>query len=238
MKNKLSYKCQNLTVLLIEDYLPLQEKIASFLSDYFNEIHVASDGAEGLEKYITFKKEYGKHYDIVISDYEMPKLNGIELIKKIKELSTKQVFIVISAHQDPKYLIEFINLGILHFIPKPLQPQEILTVLEKVSTNLVDKDDNVKILSRTHSWHTIHKSLSYKGKYIKLSKYDILLFEILIQDIGVACSSEKILDYFYLFNEDIQKENIRNMIIRLRKKIPNTTIENLYAIGYMLKFTD
>ena len=238
MKNNLSYKCQNLTVLLVEDYLPLQEKIASFLNDYFNEIHVASDGAEGLEKYITFQKKHAKPYDIVISDYEMPKLNGIELIKKIKELRRKQVFIVISAHQDPKYLIEFINLGILHFIPKPLQAQEILTVLDKVSKYIVDKDDNVQILSHTHSWHIIHKSLSYKGKYIKLSKYDILLFEILIQDIGIACPNEKILDYFYLFNEDIRKENIRNMVIRLRKKVPNITIENLYALGYRLKFTD
>lgn len=220
-------------MLLAEDYLPLQEKIALFLSNYFKEIHTASDGKEALEKYIDFKEKSGKHYDIVISDYEMPKINGIELIKMIKSQHNEQIFIVISAHQKPEYLIAFINLGILHFIPKPIEPHQMLTVFDKVS-DVIEKSD-VQHLSDAHSWYKKSKNLSYKKEQIPLSKYDVLLFEILVEHIGLACSHEKILDHFYLHNEDIQKENIRNMIIRLRKKIPNISIENVYAIGYKLE---
>ncbi len=233
-KNELYHKCQNLTVLLVEDYIPLQEKIALFLSDYFHKIHVASDGEKGLEKYNTFEEAHGAPYDIVISDYEMPKMNGIELIENIKIHHKNQIFVVISAHQNPEYLIKFINLGISHFIPKPIQLQQILTVLHKVSDIFSSKDYEILKLGHSHLWDTSSRSLSYQGRYVKLSKYDILLFEILIQNIDSTCSNEKILNYFYLFNEDIQKENIRNMVIRLRNKVPNMIIESLYGLGYKL----
>ena len=238
IKNELYNKCKKLTVLLVEDYIPLQEKISSFLGDYFNEIHVASDGEEGLDKYVTFEKKHSVSYDIVISDYEMPKMNGIELIENIKAYKSNQVCIVISAHQNPEYLIEFINLGILHFIAKPIQLHQMLTVLNKVSEMFLPKESDILILSKSHIWNTENKSLSYKGQYIKLSKYDVLLFEILIQNIDAPCSYEQILDYFYLFSEDIQKDNIRNMIIRLRKKIPNIRIESLYGLGFKLNVID
>ncbi|MEN8304671.1 MAG: response regulator, partial [Campylobacterota bacterium] len=133
MNKKVYNKCQDLSVLLVEDYLPLQKKITLFLQNYFKKVEVASNGREGVEKYLDFKKKHGTSYDIVISDYEMPKMNGIEMIKEIKDDTNDQLFIVISAHQEPEYLIEFINLGILHYIPKPIEPHTILNVLDKVS---------------------------------------------------------------------------------------------------------
>lgn len=233
MGQSLYKKCKNLNVLFVEDYLPLQKKISSVLGDYFDDIQTASNGEEGLQKYQAFLEKNGKSFDIVMTDYEMPKVNGIELIRAIKEQNKNQAFIVISAHQNPEYLIEFINLGISHFISKPIGPNNMLEVLEKVSDIAVLNDELFRINSSL-IWNKNKKSLFYKGELLYLAKYDLLLFEVLVEDFGHICTIERILAHFYIYNEDIKKENIRNMVVRLRKKIPEIKIESIYGIGYKL----
>ena len=228
-------KCKNLSILFVEDYLPLQKKIASVLCDYFGEVHTALNGKEGLEIYENYQEKNGKPFDIVMTDYEMPKLTGIELIKAIKEENENQVFIVISAHQNPKYLIEYINLDILYFIPKPLSPENILSVLSKVSDKFDSSKDELVHISDSLTWNKTKKSIFYNKELVILAKYDLLLFEILVEYFGLICPIDKILDYFYLNNEDVKQDNIRNMVVRLRKKIPNIKIINIYGIGYKLK---
>jgi DNA-binding response OmpR family regulator len=234
MSQSLYKKCKNLSILFVEDFIPLQKKISSVLCDYFGEVQTASNGAEALAKYEFFKNKNGKSFDIVMTDYEMPKLTGIELIKAIKEQEKEQIFIVISAHQKPEYLIEFINLGILYFVPKPIGAENMLAVFTKVSDTFDSSNDELFTLSESLIWNKTKKSLFYNNELLVLAKYDLLLFEILVEDFGIICTIDKILNHFYLHNEDIKQDNIRNMVVRLRKKIPEISIQSIYGIGYKL----
>jgi len=234
MGQNLYKKCKNLTILFVEDYLPLQKRVTSILNDYFKCVKTASNGKEGLKEYLAFKERTGSNYDIVMTDYEMPKFNGIELIKAIKKIYDKQVFIVISAHQNPEKLIEFINLDITHFATKPFGTKNMFEILNKISDKFMPKDDNLLYISDTLVWHKNEKSLFNKDKQIYLAKYDLLLLEILLKHFNFNCNIEVILSHFYMHNEDIKQNNIRNMIARLRKKIPNILIENIYGLGYKL----
>jgi len=234
MKQNLHQKCQNMTVLFVEDYIPLQKKIASILSDYFKHVQIASNGKEALEKYENFYETNRKFYNIVITDYEMPKLTGIELIKAIKKGNKEQTFIVLSAHQNPEYLIEYISLGISHFIPKPIGPNKLLEVLDKVCDMMVVMDDKLFHINNSLVWNKNKRALFFNNEYLYLAKYDLLLFEVLMEDFGFTCTIDKILSHFYLYNEDVKQENIRNMVIRLRKKIPDIQIKNTYGMGYAL----
>jgi len=232
MKQQLYQKCKNLTVLFIEDYIPLQKKISSVLSDYFDHVQTASDGREGFETYEKFYQKNEKFYDIVITDYEMPKINGMELIKKIKKINNKQIFIVISAHQNSEYLIEYINLGVVHFLSKPVGSSNLLEVLNKVGEIFVSESDDIFHIHNSLIWNKSKKSLLYDGSQLDLAKYDLLLVEILLENFGFTCTTDNILNHFYRNNEDIKQENIRNMIVRLRKKIPGVIIESVYGMGY------
>ncbi|MDX1809582.1 MAG: response regulator transcription factor [Sulfurospirillaceae bacterium] len=234
MAQKLYEKCKDLTILFVEDYLPLQKRLSSILSDYFKKVTTASNGEEGLKAYLDFKDTSGKFYDIVMTDCEMPKFNGMELIKAIKKENDDQIFIVISAHQKPEYLIEFINLGILHFAPKPVGTQNMLAVLNKVSDLFVSDHDAILQVSASLEWNKKKKALLYKGKQLDLAKYDVLLIEVLLENLGYTCTTDNIVNHFYLNNEDIKKDNVRNMIVRLKKKIPDVVIESIYGIGYKL----
>jgi DNA-binding response OmpR family regulator len=237
MGQSLYKKCKNLTILFIEDYIPLQKKIASVLSDYFDFVQVASNGEEGLSEYEKFQQKNGKNFDIVMTDYEMPRVNGIELIRAIKEQNKEQTFIVISAHQNPEYLIEFINLGILHFVPKPISPENMLEVLDKVSDKCIAEIEDLFYINSSLTWNKKNKCLLYNSELLNLAKYDLLLLEILLENFGLLCSIDKILNHFYLHNEDIKQDNIRNMVVRLRKKIPDINIQSIYGVGYKLVAT-
>jgi len=231
IERHLCKKCKTLSILLVEDYLPLQKKIATFLDGYFGDVHIATNGAEGLEAYKKYQRTNEKFFDVVMSDYEMPKLNGIELIKAIQKENKNQIFVVISAHQNPEYLIEYINLGVMHFIPKPINPEKILEVLNKIC-ELFTKECNLLHINTTLSWDRDKKTLFYNGELLHLSKYDLLLLEALLENFGFICSNEKIVSHFYINCEDIKVENIRNMVVRLRKKIPKINIESIYGVGY------
>ncbi len=233
MKISSCKKYKTLSILLIEDYLPLQKKLSTFLDDYFDYVQAASNGAEGLIEYKKYQQTNNKFFDIVMTDYDMPKLNGIELIKVIQKENKDQIFVVISAHQNPEYLIEYINLGVLHFISKPVAYDSILKILDKIYDKFI-KRDNLFYINSSLAWDKNRKSLFCEGQLINLSRYDLLLIEVLLDDFGFICHNEKIIDHFYLNNEDIKLDNIRNMVVRLRKKIPDMKIESVYGIGYRI----
>lgn len=119
-----------LSVLYVEDDLQLQHSFAQFLKKIFNHVEVVSDGVEGLEKY------KDKNFDIVITDILMPKMNGIEMSKAIKQINEEQEIVVISAFQDSEYLLSAIELGIDAYILKPINYENISNVLYKVAQRI------------------------------------------------------------------------------------------------------
>lgn len=121
---------KDLTVLYVEDDLYIQEQSEKFFNKIFKSITIASDGIEALSIY---EKE---SFDIVITDILMPNMNGLELSKNIKEINSHQPIIVVSAHNEPEHLIEFINLNIRQFIQKPIVFEDILLTLYSESKNI------------------------------------------------------------------------------------------------------
>ena len=137
-------KCLN--VLYIEDDQS-REATTSLLNKIFNKVIVAIDGQDGLNKYIEYYDKTKNYIDIIISDINMPKMNGIELSKNILKLNDKQTMIVTSAYNDSNYLIDLLNLGITSFLIKPIQHESAIKILYKTckyvhSSNLIQKNNS------------------------------------------------------------------------------------------------
>ena len=130
---------KNLHILYVEDNLELRESTLKVLNNFFKEVDVAVDGQEGLDIYKTFLNTNTKAYDLVISDINMPHLNGIEMSQKILEIDTNQSIVFITAHNEPEYLHNAIKLGISSFILKPINLQDLATVLLKVCRIIEDR---------------------------------------------------------------------------------------------------
>ncbi len=115
-----------LDILYVEDDKALLYETGSILSKIFRSVDTATNGAEGLLKFTE------NSYDLVITDIEMPELNGLELSQKIKEIDPQLPIVVISAYSNSSYLIEAINIGINYYILKPILLSQLLSTLRSV----------------------------------------------------------------------------------------------------------
>ena len=136
---------KSLKVLFVEDSEMVRESTSDILDFYFNTYDIAIDGEEGFFKYTQFSKEHQTFYDIVITDINMPKMNGIELIKQILNMNKEANIIVMSAHNESTYLLELINLGISNFVLKPVDITQFQTVISR-TINTVIRQKQLKLL--------------------------------------------------------------------------------------------
>lgn len=118
---------QGLSVLYVEDEEDVRRTIKGLLENYYGTIDVAKDGREGL-KYYTDSLQT-KPYDIVLSDINMPYLNGLEVLKEIKALKEDQTIVFLSAHHEKAYLTEARKMGVDYFIYKPINLNDFTKVL-------------------------------------------------------------------------------------------------------------
>ena len=124
------------TVLYVEDEKEVNDSISTYLKKIFKQVISAEDGEEGLELY---KKN---NFDIVITDINMPKLNGLKMSKKIKELNPTQEIIIISAYTEIDYFVESIKIGISTYILKPLELNQMNRELYKIAKRLKAFSEN------------------------------------------------------------------------------------------------
>ena len=122
---KLISVSKGVSLLYVEDDRMLQQETAQLLKNFFEKIDLARNGEEGLEVF-----EPGK-YEIIITDINMPKVNGVEMEKAIRRKDRHQMIIVISAHDEPHYLIDLINAGVQRFLSKPIDLTELISILNE-----------------------------------------------------------------------------------------------------------
>jgi len=214
--------------------------MAEMLEDFFAVVHVASNGKEALDTYQRYFDEHEKYFDIVITDIEMPIMDGIELCELLYKIEKKQQIIVLSAYTEREYLLNLINLGVAKFIIKPVKYEELIDALHSVSQELqpleklkIDKHSELIYLDETHIWNQELGLLFHNEVVVELTKHELQLLQFFIDRKNKISTTADILEMFYLDNIDIHENTIRNLVFKLRKKLPSNSIKNVYGMGYM-----
>ena len=132
---------KNFTLLFVEDDIDTQEQIKMLLEEDVQELYQAFDGEEGITLY------QEKKPDIVLTDINLPFLNGLELTAKIKEIEKGQPIIIMSAFDDRDNLLNSINLGSDGFITKPL---DVDILYERLNTIAYELDKKHKESKKTN----------------------------------------------------------------------------------------
>ena len=232
-------KTKDLSLLLVEDYEPLRSDMAEVLEDLFKTVIVASNGVEALGLYDAYKTTHAKAFDIVISDIEMPLMNGVELSEMLRQRHEAQQIIILSAHTDSEYLLKLINLGIAQFINKPIQQERLLDTLFYVAGKIEHEEETpfespIVDLGDNIVWHKERVALLQERYPVALTKHEIILMKLLVDQAEQICSSDDLMHHFYLQGIDLNEKNIRNLVFKLRKKLPSRAIESIYGMGYKL----
>lgn len=135
--HKLKSLASDIDVLYVEDEPELRDSLTKYLSNFFDRVDIAKDGLDGL-------KHYQEHqYGLVVTDIEMPKMNGIEMTSKIRAINPEQEIIIISAYGDQKYFIDAIRLGVSSYLVKPVKYEEINTTLYNTLNKIVQFRENI-----------------------------------------------------------------------------------------------
>lgn len=223
------------TVLYVEDDELTRESFTSIFENYFDVVITAQDGLEGLELY---KKH---NVDVAILDVSLPKMNGLALAEKMREINESIEIIMLTGHSDKNKLIKAINLQLFSYLIKPVKKFELDDAIEKVLNTLHQKSSIG--LKFGYSYHTPSNTLYYKGIPSKLSKNESLLVKHLAENINMyytACDISS-----SVFNNEDEKDSTCNKVVQLisrfKKKmldLHNTDeffIDKIYGLGYSIQ---
>jgi len=223
---------QSIKLLYIEDDSDIQLIYSEQIKESVDTIIYAKDGEEGFSQYLTHKP------DIILLDINMPKLDGISLAKKIREIDQEVKIIITTSYADQDKLLQAIELYLVKYILKPIDPQILEEAIEKAKTEISasrgKKEKKVFLLESNMFWNSTEGKLLQSNDEIKLTKNERRLLTLLSQSPSKVYTFFEIFDY--LSHDDFYKEfdanQIRALVKLIRKKIPKDSILNVYGEGY------
>ena len=155
------YYLKKTTLLYVEDDDSTREELEFFLQNKVNKLFVAKNGQEGLD---TFEKN---RPDLIITDIQMPIMNGIQMIKKIKEIDPNVPIVIITAFNDTDYLFEAIKLKVTNYLTKPLNLFSLSETLATIAKNINLEKENKEIYNTLKQYKDIVDERSIISKATK-----------------------------------------------------------------------
>ena len=151
---------KNLTILYVEDEIHLQEDVSQNILPFVNKIYVASNGQDGLEQYLSKQQEI----DLIITDISMPKLNGIEMVNKIRDKDLNIPIIYTTAFNDSDYILKTIEQSVTSYILKPIDIELLINSMLKASLKI--ENENLKVSLQTLN-EELEKKVDIKTKELQ-----------------------------------------------------------------------
>jgi len=215
------------TVLYVEDEIMVLQNISELLQNYFKVFHTASDGEMAYELFLQYE------IDILIVDIELPKMNGIELISKIRERNKNIEIVVISAYTKTDYFLECINCQVSKYIVKPFTSRKIKELLEMLNADFENSLSPENIyLDEEFTFHFKSSQLFYKGTLVNLTKKERELLILFLDNINSLISIDT-MEYAIWPEQESSPSRRRALISRLRAKLNHKFIQTHSSEGYI-----
>ncbi|MBZ7938991.1 response regulator [Campylobacter sp. W0014] len=216
----------NLTVLNVEDEEGVRKSLSANLSFFFKEVYEAKDGEEALNLF------FEKNPDVIFMDICIPKFDGLEVLKKIKDLHKKIPIVIVSAYSEQEYFLKAIELHICKFLIKPFSRDEFINTLKHIAQWMYEYTDNYRIKLQEDVFYEPNTSKIFHHQNVfTLTKKEKQVFEYLLRNKNRAISFDEL--EIKLYNDvNDHKEALKAIVKQLRKKIPCKIIENVFGFGY------
>lgn len=219
------------SVLIIED----EENIARFMELELKyegyEVSISYDGRNGLE---TIKNN---SYDIIILDIMLPKLNGFEICKKVREFSNIPI-IMVTAKSDVSDVVTGLDIGADDYLTKPFNMEELMARIRRLMKNT--QQENTKIYKTGNLiLNNGTREVFKENQKINLSKTEFELLKYLMININIVLTREQILNnvwgYDYVTGDNIVDVYIKYLRDKIDLDSEFNSIQTIRGVGYMLK---
>lgn len=215
----------SIRILLLEDDFLFAESIIDLLEDEAYEVTHAPNGQSALD--ITFSQKF----DLYLLDINVPLLNGITLLKSLRDAGDTTPTIFLTSHKDKESLRDGFLSGADDYISKPFDNTELLLRLHALLKRSKKLD---KKCIKDFCYDTKKMLIFYKEKELELSKKEYALLILLIQNLEKTISKELIVDELWSNSDSGSDGAIRVYINRLKQILPDLEIQNIRGVGYKL----
>jgi DNA-binding response OmpR family regulator len=224
-------------ILLVEDEKNLADALCAILKKSNFSVDHARDGESGLDCALSGV------YDVILLDIMLPKMNGIKVLKSLREEDKTTAVIMLTARSEIEDKISGLNHGADDYLPKPFNTDELIARIHAVS-----RRQNKEIVERTDITFddiTLDMQslvLSSQTAQVQLTLKEAQLLEYLIQNNTLVLSKEKIIEKIWGYDSDAADNNVEVYISFLRKKLKHlkshANILTIRGLGYKLCSND
>ena len=212
-------------ILLLEDDQLLAETLVDLLEDEGYEVYHTSNGQEVLE--ITFKEKF----DLYLLDINVPLIDGVTLLKELREAKDNTPAIFLTSHKDKDMLSRGFKSGADDYITKPFDNDELLFRINAlVNRTQKNKVQCINLLCHDEE----HQRIFYDKQELELSKKEYKLLLVLMQHVDSSVPKELIINELWNTSQTGSDGAIRVYINRIKQLLPQMQIENIRGIGYKL----
>ena len=219
-------------ILLAEDEVDLNNVVTRYLKKNGYSVDSVLDGEEALD-YL----EYGE-YDLVILDIMMPKVDGFEVIKKLRNKGNHTSVLMLTARDSADDKVKGLDLGADDYIVKPFDFNELLARIRAVVRRKYGNSSN-KLVIGDLILDTSEKSVTRAGKQIELTGKEYEVLEYLMQSKNRILSREQIKEHVWDFDYEGDSNIIDVLIKNIRKKIDvedgKQIIYTKRGLGYVIQ---
>jgi len=216
------------SLLYIEDEIYIRTMVVEYLQQHFETIYQASNGKEALRVY------EDKKPNMIITDIEMPQMNGLEFASQIRKTDDQTPIIILTAHSKTAYLLKAIELNLVKYLIKPLDEEELLEALENAFKKIESKNPSVFRLTEHHYYDTYNHTLVYQDELIPLSSSQYQLLDILLDGKNRMVTYSEI-EHSIWTQKAMSSSALRSLVHNTRLMIDKNIIKNVSKIGYKIK---
>ena len=219
---------EKLKILVVDDESRMRKLVRDFLVKHDFEVMEAGDGEEALD---IFYSE--KNIALILLDVMMPKINGWEVCREIRE-SSKVPIIMLTAKGDESDELTGFELGVDEYISKPFSPKILVARVEAIlrRTNQLSTEGYIELggIRLDKAAHTV----SIDGKNVDMSFKEFELLTYFMENTGIALSREKILNHVWNYDYFGDARTIDTHVKKLRSKMGSKGeyIKTIWGMGY------
>ena len=216
-------------LLVVEDEKVLQSALKKGFTKLGYAVDTADDGEEALEYW------FSSYYDVVILDLNLPKKDGIDVLRAIREENADARVLILSARNEVEDRIIGLDLGANDYLGKPFHFKELEARVHALARREFRSRSSAVVCEEGLVIDTARKAVFVKEEEIQLTKKEYAILEYLALHKGRVISPEELIEHIWDSEADAFSNAFKVHISGLRKKLPADTIKNNRGQGYYVE---